>query len=308
MRRCEIPAADASREGDAWRVEAPGEGGCGIIRCVPPRFYLPSARASGIVAALPDDEAQHATRVLRLGAGAAIRVFDGRGHEFDAEIEHAGKTGVLVRVGPARSPVAEPRVAVTLMQAVLKGDKMDDVVRDAVMMGVAAIQPIVTARSEITLAALARSHRRERWERVAVSSAKQCGRAVVPPVLEPREFPGDWVVAGWNQGSHTSEANSVLDADRASEHESDVGPTFMLVEPGSSAERGSARTVSLSALDPTVPRRATILIGPEGGWTPEEVDRGGAVGCLVTMGARTLRADSMAVVALAALFAVWKEF
>ena len=76
----------------------------------------------------------------------------------------------------------------TLAQAVLKGDKMDDVVRDAVMMGVAAIQPIVTARSEVTRAALERGHRRERWQRVAVSSAKQCGRAVVPAVLEPVAF------------------------------------------------------------------------------------------------------------------------
>ena len=257
---------------------------------------------------LPDEEAQHATRVLRLGTGAAIRVFDGRGHEFDAVVEQAGKTGVLVRVGPARTPVAEPRVAVTLVQAVLKGDKMDDVVRDAVMMGVSAIQPIVTARSEITLAALARSRRRERWERVVVSSAKQCGRAVVPPVLEPREFPGNWFVPRWNQASDGAENDAVPDAHLASEHGSEVGPTFMLVEPGALSETVSARMVSLSELDPIAPRQATIIVGPEGGWTPEETERGAAVGRLVTMGTRTLRADAMAVVAVAALFAVWREF
>ena len=272
------------------------------------RFYTPSALVGGNVVALPDDEAQHATRVLRLRAGAAIRVFDGRGHEVDAVIEQVGKTGVLVRVGPARTPVAEPRVAVTLVQAVLKGDNMDDAVRDAVMMGVSAIQPIVTARSEITLAALARSRRRERWERVVVSSAKQCGRAVVPPVLEPREFPGNGFVPGWNQASDGAENDAVPDAHLASEPGSEVGPTFMLVEPGALSETVSARMVSLSELDPIAPRQATIIIGPEGGWTLEEIERGAAVGHLVTLGARTLRADSMAVVALAALFAVWGEF
>ena len=93
-----------------------------------------------------------------------------------------------VRVDGARDAVAEPRVAVTLAQAALKGDKMDDVVRDAVMMGVAAVQPFVTTRSEVTHAALVRGRRRERWERIAVASAKQCGRATVPAILEPQSF------------------------------------------------------------------------------------------------------------------------
>ena len=70
----------------------------------------------------------------------------------------------------------------TLVASVLKGDKMDDVVRDAVMLGVAAIQPVVSERSETSMAAMARSGRVARWQRIAVSSAKQCGRAVVPPI------------------------------------------------------------------------------------------------------------------------------
>ena len=85
----------------------------------------------------------------------------------------------------AREPVPEPCVAVTLGQAVLKGDKMDDVVRDAVMLGVADVLPVVSARSETTLAALRKARRVERWQRIAISSAKQCGRAVVPTVHEP---------------------------------------------------------------------------------------------------------------------------
>ncbi len=79
-------------------------------------------------------------------------------------------------------------MAVTLVQAVLKGDKMDDVVRDAVMVGVAAIQPVVTVAQRNDAGVARAGRRRERWERVAVSSAKQCGRAVVPVILEPEPF------------------------------------------------------------------------------------------------------------------------
>src|SRR2546426_11773221 len=110
-------------------------------RAVNARFYVPDAHAPGDLVALPDEEADHLTRVLRLKAGDAVRVFNGRGHEFDAVVDQAGKSGVHVRVGRAAQPAPEPRVAITLAQAVLKGDKMDDVVRDATMLGVAEIQP-----------------------------------------------------------------------------------------------------------------------------------------------------------------------
>ena len=246
------------------------------------RFYAPDAHTTGHVVTLPDDEAQHLTLVLRLRSGAAIRVFDGRGHEFDAIVENVAKSGVTVRIDAAAAPMPEPRIAITLAQAVLKGDKMDDVVRDAVMMGVSAIQPIVTTRAEIGIAALQRGTRVERWQRIAVSSAKQCGRAVVPAILAP----------------------TVLDdLFAAIAHTTLPAPAIMLVEPGASAD--AAR---LTELVTDVPREATVVIGPEGGWTPEEIARGGSSCRLVTLGGRTLRADAMAVVALAVLFAVWKEY
>ena len=121
------------------------------------RFYAPDAHAPGDVIALPEDEAEH------LDARAAV---EGRRHAARLQRtrprvrcdgrRRAGKGGVRVRVGEAAQPAPEPRVAITLAQAVLKGDKMDDVVRDATMLGVAAIQPIMTARTEVTRASLTR--------------------------------------------------------------------------------------------------------------------------------------------------------
>lgn len=251
-------------------------------RTVTPRFYAPAADAPGSLIDLPEEEAGHLTRVLRLTAGAPVRVFNGRGGEFDALVDAVTRGRVRVRLGTARPVLAGPRVAVTLAQAVLKGDRMDDVVRDAVMMGAAAVQPIVTARSEVTLAALARSRRRARWERIAISAAKQCGRADVPPILEPRAFADTVAALG---------------------HLTLPGPGLMFVEP---AAAGGAQTLGELAAPP--PRETTVVIGPEGGWDAEELDRAAAVCRLVTLGGRTLRADAMAIVALAALFAVWKEY
>jgi 16S rRNA (uracil1498-N3)-methyltransferase len=243
------------------------------------RFYAPEAVAPGDRVTLPHDEAQHMTRVLRLAAGATVRVFNGRGEEFEATLEGTSRDLVTVLLGERLTTTPEPQVEVTLTQAVLKGDKMDDVVRDAVMLGVAAIRPILTWRCETTIGALERSHRRERWHRIAVSSAKQCGRAVVPAIHEPLGF------------EHCLDTTVTTDA-----------PGLMLVEPGTGAS-----TLSLRELPERPPQEVSLLVGPEGGWTESEVTRGGAVCRLVTIGGRTLRADMAPVVAMTALFTKWGE-
>jgi len=246
------------------------------------RFYSPDANLPDDLVTLPEEEGQHLTRVLRLHAGDTVRVFNGRGGEFEAVVQEAARDAVRVRVAGACDPAPEPTVAVMLAQAVLKGDKMDDVVRDAVMIGATAIQPVVTARSEVSAGTLERGHRRERWERIAVSSAKQCGRAVVPPVSEPVTL--DVLI------------HKLLESWLS-------GPALMFVEPSA-----SKAAVTLGELDVEPPKAASIVIGPEGGWTPEETQAATAVCRLVTLGGRTLRADAMATVALSALFARWGEF
>jgi 16S rRNA (uracil1498-N3)-methyltransferase len=246
------------------------------------RFYAPDAHSPGDIVSLPAEEAEHLTRVLRLKRGDPIVVFNGRGLVFDATVQSSRKSGAEVLIGDPGAAAAEPRVAITLVQAVLKGDKMDEVVRDAVMVGVAAIQPIVTARSEATPSSLSRGRRRERWERIAVSSAKQSGRAVVPIVLPPEPF--EAVAAFVDERQLPS-------------------PMLMFVEPGATAE-----TVTLGELDSQPPREASLLIGPEGGWTAEEIAAASKRCRLVTLGGRTIRGDAMALVAVAALFAKWKEY
>ena len=98
------------------------------------------------------------------------------------------KRGVRVRLATRAQPAPEPRVAITLAQAVLKGDKMDDVVRDAVMLGVAAIQPIVTARTEVTRAALVRGAPRALASGSRSRRRSSAAAPIVPRVFEPIDF------------------------------------------------------------------------------------------------------------------------
>src|SRR5580765_8889106 len=118
------------------------------------RFFAPALDAGDETVVLPKDEAEHLRRVLRLGVGDTVSVFDGRGPEFSARVIAALPRDTRVQVTARIDPPPEASVPMTLVQAVLKGDKMDEIVRDAVMLGVSAIQPLVTKRSEITVAAL----------------------------------------------------------------------------------------------------------------------------------------------------------
>ncbi len=241
-----------------------------------PRFHLPDLdRASGI-GALVEDEASHLARVLRLRAGDAIDVFDGRGGMFEARVADVSRGHVTVRVvGPAPA-AAEPAVHVTLVMSVLKGDKMDAVIRDTTMMGVAAVQPIVSERSEVTVAAIERGHRAARWTRVAVSSVKQCGRAVVPAILGPIGL-DDWLKTPAG------------------------GTRFGLIEP--SAGTGLA----FSGIDRA--DTVALVVGPEGGWTTAEAGALRVAGVrMVSLGPRTLRAEVAPMVAMGALFEAWQAW
>jgi 16S rRNA (uracil1498-N3)-methyltransferase len=241
------------------------------------RFFAPALTFDRAIE-LPSDEGHHLARVMRLKTGDEIAVFDGRGHEAAARVEAIAGRRVTIRATQWRAVAGEPAVAITLGQALLKSDKMDRVIRDAVMLGVAAIRPFTSARTEVPRAALARGSRQERWDRTVISSVKQCGRAVVPPVLAVQDF------------------RTLLSA----EHD---GLCLMFVEPGHHV------TCSMSSLEARVPAKATIVIGPEGGWDPEEMNDAVRSGVrLVTFGQRTLRADAASAVVIAVLQYIWKDF
>ncbi len=206
-----------------------------------------------------------------------MSVFDGRGHEFLGKVASASRREVRVQLVSRIEPAAESAVPLTLVQAVLKMDKMDDVVRDAVMLGAAAVQPIVTKRTEITVAALMRSQRLDRWQRVALASAKQSGRAVLPEIRLPLTL-----------DTYLSDPPAAL--------------RLMLVEPSA-----DVATEPLSVLrGQPLPADAAVLVGPEGGWASGECATALSRGVrMVTLGRRTLRADATPVAAISVLQFIW---
>jgi 16S rRNA (uracil1498-N3)-methyltransferase len=240
-----------------------------------PRFFAPAAADTGTLAELPDDEAGHLVRVLRLRRGAAVRAFDGRGREWRAVVEDTAGRHVSLRLLEEVAPAREPAIRVVLAIALLKGDKMDDVVRDAVMLGVSAIRPLVSRRVEV-LGPRAGEARRTRWQRIAVSSAKQCGRAVVPEV-----WPASTLAALLNEEGRQTR--------------------IALMEPQS-----ATRARRIGEVPPS--DAVDLIVGPEGGWDDAERERLAATCELVTLGDQTLRADAVALVAMTALRVAWKDF
>lgn len=238
-----------------------------------PRFYAPTLDPAALEVTLPPDEAAHLARVLRLGPGDAVAVFDGRGREFRARVARVERGAVTLALEEAVTPAAEPAVRLALVQAVLKAEAMDDVVRDATMMGVARIDPIVTGHVAVKERVATSDRAVERWRRIAVSSAKQCRRATVPAIAVPRRFDA-WL--------------------RQPEDEW----RLMLVEP--TAWKGGSDLETL--VGRPRPASAALLVGPEGGWSAEERERAVAAGCIpVSLGSLTLRADAVPVAAVAIL-------
>lgn len=226
---------------------------------------------------LPDDEAHHLTRVLRLRPGAPVAIFDGAGHEWLGTVEAAGRSGASVRLDTAVTPLAEPAVAITLGVALQKGDRMDTIVGETTALGVAAVAPLSTAHVALPARARESTAAIARWQRVAAAAAKQCGRAVVP-FIRPVARLDEVLMQGTG------------------------GPILVSVEPGR-VWPALAPTAEGAGPRPAV---ALLLVGPEGGWDEEElrlIARAGARRLL--LGPRTLRGDLAPAVALSVLWAHW---
>ena len=176
-------------------------------------------------------------------------------------------------LGDERPPVAEPPVHLTLGVAVLKGTQLDDVIRDATMLGASAIVPFVSAHVAVSERAW-KNRSTERWNRIATASASQCGRAVVPDI------------------------GRRLELRRRSVSRDTFELIVMCVEPASGQEQPAT---ALRGAD-----RVLLLVGPEGGWAPAELEHARSKGAVfISLGPRTLRADAAPTVALVSLWTRW---
>jgi len=248
-----------------------------------PRVYAPDARADRPTVDLLPDEAHHLEHVLRLRTGDAVAVFDGAGREWSGRIAVMARSGVSVELDHPIDPVREPAVHVILAVGMLKGDQMDTVIRDATMLGVARIVPMRTDHVVVPGRLREADKALSRWRRVAVASAKQCRRAVVPEITPVSAFAD---VLG-----EIKRDLAIIATEPAAASD---GP---LVPHGHVPATGSA---------PKPPKTALVLVGPEGGWSRSELEVALKAGAAPRqLGPRTLRAESAPIVLLSALWTEW---
>jgi 16S rRNA (uracil1498-N3)-methyltransferase len=242
------------------------------------RFHVDRPLGPGAEVALPPAAAHHAARVLRLGEGDAVTLFDGQGGECLGVVMRLDRSGVHVRIAGFDPVERESPLRVTLVQGVSSGDRMDYTIRKAVELGVAAVVPVFTERGIVRLAGERAERRREHWQALATAACEQCGRNRIPSVSEPVPYP-EWVAA--------------LGA---------AGPDEIRVTLSPEA------TLRLAAL-PGRKSSVILLAGPEGGLSDVEAQVARTRGFVgARLGPRILRTETAAVAALAVLQAMWGDF
>src|SRR5476651_1982933 len=232
------------------------------------RVYVEAALTGGTRGLVSGNAANHIARVLRLGVGDAVTLFDGRGGEYTARIEALKKDAVEVAIGEHIAIERESKLAVTLAQGISRGERMDWVMQKATELGVQRIVPLITKRSVVRLDPGQAQKKLQHWRGIIIASCEQCGRNRLPPLAAPRDL----------QEFLGSEATSVA--------------MRLLLSPIGTLRIGAIKLV----------QKFTVLIGPEGGLAPEEAQAAIAQGFVgVQLGPRVLRTETAAIAALAAL-------
>lgn len=242
------------------------------------RFHAPiEAFADGCDSVmLAPEEARHLRDVLRLSRGDEVFVFDGEGREYRCIVEEYGRDGAKLSVSEEVEPARpESKLQLTLAVALLKGEKFDLVVQKATELGVTRIVPLITKLADVRLRDVPDAVRRvARWQRIAVETAKQCGRARVTEISSPVKF--DLFV---REGAHNSEQCLMF-----------------------SERDGQSLSATIKQWSSAQPTSLCAFIGSEGGWTNEEIAQARDEGWqIVTLGGRTLRAETAAITVIALL-------
>ena len=153
-----------------------------------PRFFIRQEQVSGEEIRITGDDARHISFSLRMAVGESVTVCDMQGVEYDCEISEFSEGEVILRVMSSQKSENEPRVKVTLYQALPKGDKLDSVIQKAVECGVSKIVPFESERCIVRIKSDAEEKKRVRRCRIAEEASKQCGRSTIPDVTLPQSF------------------------------------------------------------------------------------------------------------------------
>ena len=240
-----------------------------------PRFFCPFPLHPGATVELAADAAHHALKVLRVAAGDTAILFDGRGGQWRATLNPAGKD-LRATLEEFDDADCESPLALTLVQGLPSGDKMDLVVQKAVEMGVRRIQPVAAKRSVVRLSGERAERRVEHWRNIAIAACEQSGRNRVPAVATILDLPQYLGIA--------AQENALR----------------FVCAPGV-----AVRLRDLPAPEGPV----SLLVGPEGGFEEGELLAARAVGFrAIALGPRVLRTETAGLGAVAAMMALWGDW
>ena len=233
------------------------------------RLHVDGPLAIGERIALPETAAGHLVRVLRADIGDACVLFNGDGHDYDARITAIGKRSAEAEILAAHTLDNESPLRITLLQALARGEKMDWILQKATELGIAAVIPVESERSEVKLDGERAGKRVAHWQSVIVAACEQSGRAIVPAVSLPCPL-----------------ANAL--------HAWSPSALRLLLDP----QAGHA----LDAIDRQPSRELVLAIGPEGGWSPRDRELLRAAGFEgMRLGPRILRTETAGIAAIAVL-------
>ena len=232
-----------------------------------PRIYHPEPLASGSQISLCEDAANHIGRVLRMGPGQALQLFDGSNQVFDAEITHASKKSVDVKVLNAELDDRESPLHIHLGQVMSRGDKMEFTIQKSIELGVSLITPLFSERCGVKLDAERLNKKIQQWQKIAIAACEQSGRNRIPEIRPAMDLE-DW----------------------CAEEESGLK---LNLHPRASA---SINTLPLPV------ERVRLLIGPEGGLSADEIAMTARYQFTdILLGPRVLRTETTALTAITAL-------
>lgn len=234
-----------------------------------PRFFVRKDRITDGLISIVGDDAHHIARSLRMAVGEKITVCDMQGMEYDCEISSfKDDFEVIAKINSQKASENEPKIFITLYQALPKGDKFDTIIQKAVECGVSKIVPFQSERCIVKIKNEAESKKRDRRQKISAEAAKQCGRSVIPEICDPITFEEMISVAKSNdmilfcyENEGTRPLGEILKEQFANENQT--------------------------------PKTIAIVIGSEGGFSVKEAERAKSSGAIMTgLGKRILRTET----------------
>ena len=235
------------------------------------RFFAPKENVKGNLIYIDGQEARHILNVMRLKENDKVVVFDGTGKEYNGFIKATQPKSLTVEIVTTKSPKKEALPDITLAQAIPKKDKMENIIEKATELGVSTIIPIISERTIVQIEKEKEDKKRLRWESIAKTASKQCGRVDIPKIENVQKF-----------------SETVYELDKY-----DLSLMAHL----------SDKTIDLkNAIRGFVGGRIIIFIGPEGDFTPGEIALLQNTNCkFVSLGKRVLKSDTAGIYVLSIL-------